>query len=153
MTAPPKARRARKPRPSPVPPLTTRLDDASGEMLEKTLVTLRKRQKIMRLKPQRVTMPIWEMETHADADNPIAREAHAETPGTPYYGYRLTLLELTDIYLETLPLEIPKHSWMLAIHANGHGMKLVEGVATSHEEARERVEACWRVAMNAIADG
>lgn len=153
MTAPPKAGRERKPRPSPVPPLTTRLNDASGEMLEKTLVTLRKRQKTMRLKPQRVTMPIWRIETYEDANNPIAREAHAETPGTPYYGYTLTLLELTDLYLETQPLEIPKHSWTLAVHANGHGMKLVEGVATSHEEARDRVEACWRVAMNAIADG
>ena len=148
-----KAVRVRKPRPPAPPPLTSRLDDASGVMLEKSLVMLRKRVKAMRLKPQRVVMPIWVVSPGEGAKSPIVREEHAETPGTPYYNYALSLLELSDVYLQTQPLRIPKHSWMLAISTGDKSMKLVEGVATSHEEARERVEACWRIAMHAIADG
>lgn len=154
MTPSPKAARVRKPRQAtPLPALTTRRDDASGEMLEKTFVVLRKRIKAMRLKPQRVVMPVWTIAPAEGADSPVVREEHAETAGTPYYQYALSLLELSDAYLATQPLEIPKHSWMLAISSGGNSMKLVEGVATSHEEARDRVEACWRIAMNAIADG
>lgn len=147
-----KSVRVRKPCP-PTPPLTSRLDDASAVMLEKSLVMLRKRLKAMRLKPQRVVMPIWVVSPNEGPQSPVVREEHAETPGTPYYDYALSLLELSDAYLETQPLQTPKHSWMMVISAGGKSMKLVEGVATSHEQARERVEACWRIAMNAIAGG
>lgn len=152
MAAPPKAARVRKPRPPPPPPLTSRLDDASGEMLEKTLAMLRKRQKAMRLKPQRVALPAW-VASPQGPDSPAVRAERVVAPGTPYYDYELLLLELSDSCLETEPLEIARHSWLLAVCMKDKSMKLVEGVAPSHEEARQRVEACWRIAVNAMVDG
>ena len=153
MTTPPKPARVRKPRKPAPPPLTSRLDDASGEMLEKSIARLRKRQKTGRIRPQHIAMPVWIVAPDEDADSPVVRQEDAQTPGHQFYDYGLSLLELSNAYLETQPFEIAKHSWMLAITAGGRSMRLVEGVATSHEQARERVEACWRLAVNAIMNG
>jgi len=81
------------------------------------------------------------------------REESAETPGTQWFGYLLTLVELSDDYLATQPLEMPKHSWMLSIVREGRTMPITKGSARNHEQARARVELCWRTEMGAGVDG
>ncbi len=147
-----KPARARKARPAAPPPLTERVDDADGKMFLKSLALVCKRVKEMRTKPRQVDAPAW-VSHLCHAGDEAVREESAETPGTQWFGYLLTLVELSDIYLAIQPLEVPKYSWMLSISTNGRTMAITKGAAPSHEEARARVEACWRIEMGAIADG
>ena len=144
--------RARKPRPAAPPPPTERMDDAEGEMFLKSLVLVCKRVREMRTKPRRVDAPAW-VSHPCKAGDAAAREESAETPGTQWFGYLLTLVELGDDFLATQPLEVPKHSWMLSISREGRTLTITKGAARTHEEARARVEACWRTEMGAEADG
>lgn len=144
--------RARMPRPAAPPPPTERVDDAEGEMFLKSLVLVCKRVREMRTKPRRVDAPAW-VSHPCKAGDAAAREESAETPGTQWFGYLLTLVELGDDFLATQPLEVPKHSWMLSISREGRTLTITKGAARTHEEARARVEACWRTEMGAEADG
>ncbi len=147
-----KPARARKPRPASLPTLTERMDDAAGEMFLQSLALVRKRVKEMRTKPRRVNAPAW-VSYPCTAGAEAVREESAETPGTQWFGYLLTLVELSDDFLATQPLEVPKHSWMLSISREGRTLAITKGAARTHEEARARVEACWRTEMGAGADG
>ncbi len=144
--------RVRKPRPAAPPQLTERVDDAAGEMFLKSLALVSKRVKEMRTKPRRVDAPAWVSHPCKTGDA-AAREESAETPGTQWFGYLLTLVELSDDFLATQPLEVPKHSWMLSVIREGRMLASTKGAARTHEEARARVEACWRTEMGAGADG
>ena len=152
MATPAKPARVRKPRPAAPPPLTERVDEAEGELFSESLVLVRKRVKEMRTKPRQVDAPAW-VSHPCKAGDAAVREESAETPGTHWFGYLLTLVELSDDYLATQPFEVPRHSWMLSISREGRTMAITKGAARSHEEARARVEACWRVEMGAVADG
>ncbi len=118
----------------------------------KSLALVCKRVREMRTKPRRVDAPAWVSHPCA-AGNAAAREESAETPGTQRFGYLLTLVELSDDFLAAQPLEVPKHSWMLSISREGQMLAITKGAARTHEEARARVEACWRIEMGAGADG
>lgn len=107
----------------------------------------------MRLKPQHVALPVWVVAPDGGAESPTLREECAVTLGTRHYGYMLSVFELKDNSLKTQPFEVPKYGWVIEICTEDKSMTLFDGVAPSYEEARQRVEACWRVAMNAIADG
>lgn len=150
--APVKPARVRKPRPAAPPPLAERVDDADGEMFLRSLALVRKRTKEMRTNPRRVDAPAW-VSHPCKAGDEAVREESAETPGTQWFGYLLTLVELGDKYLATQPFKMPKHSWMLSIVRDGRTMAITKGAARSHEEARAQVEACWRIEMGAVADG
>ncbi len=152
MAAPVKPVRVRKPRPAAPPPLTERMDDADGEMFLKSLALVSKRVREMRTKPRRVDAPAWVSHPCKTGDAAV-REESAETPGTQWFGYLLTLVELSDDYLATQPLEMPKHSWMLSIVREGRTMPITKGSARNHEQARARVELCWRTEMGAGVDG
>ncbi len=147
-----KSVRVRKPRAASPPPLTERVDDAEGEMFLKSLALVCKRVKEMRTKPQQVDAPAW-VSHPCQAGNEAVREESAETPGTQWFGYLLTLVELSDDYLATQPLDVPKHSWMLSIVREGRTMPITKGATRSHEQARARVELCGRTEMGAGADG
>ena len=141
-----------KPRPAAPPPLTERVDDAEGKMFVKSLALVCKQVKEMRTKPRQVDAPTW-VSHPCQAGDEAVREESAETPGTQWFSYLLTLVELSNDYLATQPLDVPKHSWMLSIVRKGRTMPIAKGAGQSHEQARARVELCWRTEMGAGADG
>lgn len=104
-----KSVRVRKPRPATPPPLAERVDDAEGEMFLKSLALVCKRVKETRTKPRQVDAPAW-VSHPCQAGAEAVREEGAETPGTQWFGYLLTLVELSDNYLAIQPLDVPKHS-------------------------------------------